>query len=190
MAVRGGDKFRAHLERIRSQLAQAQKLKVGYLDTAKYPDGTYVAQVAYWMEYGAKIDVAEHTQTIYRSIRKDGSFNKQGRFVKGKYSNFASDHIVPAHTIVIPPRPSFRKMIDDNKSDWGKVMAEQLRITNFDVNKSLKRLGIAIEGQLKSSVKAFSDPPNAKSTIRKKGFDKPLVDTGTMWRSVSSVVED
>ena len=70
-------------------------LRVGFLETAKYDnaegEALPVAQVAYWNEYGATINVPARKQTIYRSLNeKTGNFNRNGKFVKRDKSNFAS----------------------------------------------------------------------------------------------------
>jgi len=48
----GGDKLTAHLAGIAERLGDGKVLRVGFLEGETYPDGTNVAQVAYWNEYG------------------------------------------------------------------------------------------------------------------------------------------
>jgi len=48
----GGDKLEAYLKGVERKLSEGKELRVGFLETAKYPDGTPVAQVAFWDEYG------------------------------------------------------------------------------------------------------------------------------------------
>lgn len=50
--MRGGKKMRERLERIKGDLAEKSQVHVGFLAGATYPDGTSVAQVAFWNEYG------------------------------------------------------------------------------------------------------------------------------------------
>ncbi|MDN5158227.1 hypothetical protein LVK59_28730, partial [Escherichia coli] len=38
---------------------------------------------------------------------------------------------------------------------------------------------------IKESIRAFESPPLSPITIARKGFDKPLIDTGDMQKSVS-----
>ena len=45
-------------------------------------------------------------------------------------------------------------------------------------------MGQGISGQLKQSIVDTNEPPLAASTIARKGFAKPLVDTGHMLQSV------
>lgn len=92
-------------------------------------------------------------------------------------------------TPTIPPRPFFRSMISAKKSEWGPALALQLRRTNLDVEKSLRRVGEGIKGQLQQSILDTNSPPLAESTIKAKGFDKPLIDTAVMLRSADYRVD-
>jgi hypothetical protein len=50
----GGARLQAVLRDRAAKIAKGQTLRVGFLETATYPDGTNVAQVAFWNEYGTK----------------------------------------------------------------------------------------------------------------------------------------
>lgn len=89
----------------------------------------------------------------------------------------------------IPPRPFFRNMIADKSPEWPDAIAGLLQSTNYDVNKTLALTGEAIAGQLKQSIIDLVDPPLVPATIARKGFDKPLIDTGTLLNSVDYEVE-
>ena len=84
-----------------------------------------------------------------------------------------------------PPRPFFRTMVEEKKDGWGRSMANILKANGYDVNNALQLMGQGIKGQLQHSINEFTDPPLADSTIKAKGFDKPLVDTGDMLRGVA-----
>lgn len=51
--IEGGDKFAPFLKELAKNLESGASLKVGFLENAKYPDGTQVAMVAAIQEYGA-----------------------------------------------------------------------------------------------------------------------------------------
>ena len=72
----------------------------------------------------------------------------------------------------IPPRPFFRKAISDNQNVLPKLIGKLLK--NNDSETALKLACEHMVDELKQSVMTWSDPPNAKSTIRKKGFNAPL----------------
>lgn len=90
----------------------------------------------------------------------------------------------------IPPRPFFRKTIAENSPDWGKQAAQLLKSNNYDVDITLNKLGEHIKGQVTEAILTYEDPPNAPSTIKKKGFNAPLRDTGTMSKLISYEVGD
>ena len=46
-------------------------------------------------------------------------------------------------------------------------------------------MGAEIVGQVQDSIDELMDPPLALSTIAKKGFEKPLVDSGLMRNTVT-----
>jgi hypothetical protein len=89
-----------------------------------------------------------------------------------------------------PPRPFFRRMIADKKSTWGKAVALQLKATNYDVPKTLERMGQGIKGQLQTSIRDLIDPPLSPVTIARKGFSKPLIESGTMLNAVDYRVDN
>lgn len=165
------------------------ELRAGVLEGSTYDDGTSVAQVAYMQEFGASINQAERTGTVYRSIRKDGTFNKNGRFVKAKNSNFATEHNIPAHTINIPPRPFFRTVIANGKTTWSAILAKGIE-NRGSVRGGMEYLGGAIVEELHTSVMTWTSPPNAASTVAKKGSNSPLRDSMRLSRSFSYEVSD
>lgn len=130
-------------EKIAARLAQIARgmdasVEVGFLEGATYEDGTPVAAVANWNEFG---------------------------------------------TSTAPPRPFFRNMIAKESPSWGGKIAKLAVATGNDGVKILELMGEDIEGALKQSINDFTDPGNAESTIARKGFDKPLIDTSHMVNS-------
>jgi len=167
-------------------------VKVGFMSGAVYPDsGIPIAAVAFWNEYGNTIEVPEHETKVYHSFNfKTNEYNKGGKFVKKSKANFESTHLVPAHTINIPSRPFFRTMIANKNGEWPNLFAQYLKTNNMDVILSLKELGERIRDDLVESINEWQAPPNAPSTIAKKGFNKPLIETSDMKNSVISQVEN
>ena len=91
----------------------------------------------------------------------------------------------------IPPRPFFRNMIANKSHEWPDALRGFLQATDYDGRRSLELLGEGIAGQLRQSIVDTNLPPLAPATIQRKGFDKPLVDTGHMLNSVNKeVVEE
>lgn len=84
----------------------------------------------------------------------------------------------------IPPRPFFREMIAVKKDSWPAAIEQNLIATGYDVERTLALVGEGIAGQLKQSIVDFDGVPLKPATIRRKGSDKQLVDTGHMLASV------
>jgi hypothetical protein len=184
------------LDEIASRVAGARTLKIGFLGGATYPDGTSVPMVAATNEFGGRIEREPSDpdegggQTIYRRVNKAGTaFLNNGKFVKAAKSNFASTHYVGAYVITIPPRPFFRIMIAEQSPKWGEMAASIMKKNGNDIDATLDIMGQEIQGRLKESINKLVAPPLAQSTIRKKGFDKPLIETALMLNSISYTVE-
>lgn len=89
---------------------------------------------------------------------------------------------------VQPPRPYFRNMIAANKREWPDAIAGLLKANDYDADRALDQAGAAIAGQLRQSIVNLWEPPLAPSTIRRKGFDKPLIDTSMLLNSIDHEV--
>lgn len=101
---------------------------------------------------------------------------------------FWNEFGVPGHNQ--PARPFFRGMIEKESPSWPKEIAEAARTTNYDGKKVLELMGQEIAGKLTESINDFSGAPLSPSTVAKKGFDKQLVDTGLMVKSVTFKVKE
>ncbi len=91
-------------------------------------------------------------------------------------------------TINAPARPFFRTMIATKSGGWPEMISKALQHSEFNSQKALGLVGLAIEDELRQSITEWQDPPNAPATIKYKGFNKPLTHTGHMKDSVSSEV--
>ncbi len=186
----GGAGLARALEQISRNVAKGAAVKVGFLEGSTTTDGESLPMIAATLEFGATIKRQASSVTVYRKLNKSKTgFAKKGRFVKRKNADFSSEHQVGEYTITIPARPYFRNMIAKNSPNWPARIAAALRAGNYDGAVALKSVGQSIKDDLQQSIRATDSPPNAKSTIRKKGFNKPLIDTGHMLRSVSYEVK-
>jgi len=179
------------LDALAGKLEGIRTLKVGFLRGGTYPDGTSLPMVAAANEFGGTIEREPSDpdegggQTIYRKVNKAGTeFLRGGRFVKQKESNFASTHYVGAYVIKRPPRPFFRNMIAAQAPKWGKLAAAILKRNDMDVDAMLETMGQEIVGRLQESINTLMEPPLAASTIARKGFDKPLIETSLMVKHI------
>lgn len=185
--LHGGDKLQQYLDRLFARVSSAQAVKVGFLEGATYPDGTSVPMVASVQEFGGSMQIPARTQELNFKVNANTG---KSRFAKADKANFAQTVTIPAHTVTIPARPFFRTMLDQKASGWGAQAGKALKSADFNAKVALGRMGELIQGQLQGSIRDFTNPALAPSTIRAKGFDKPLIDTGVMLRSVDYEVKD
>jgi hypothetical protein len=132
----------ANVERKLKEIAarMSGSVEVGFLENATYPDGTPVAAVAFWNEFG------------------NGS---------------------------APPRPFFRGMIANESPSWPAKVAALAKSNHDDGAKVLALMGEDIQGALIQSINDFTTPELAESTKKRKGFDKPLIDSSHMVNSTN-----
>jgi hypothetical protein len=79
-------------------------------------------------------------------------------------------------------------MIWLGKEHWGQDLSGVLKHTEYDAARALKIMGEAMKGELQESIRANVYAPLAKSTIRNKGNDQQLIESGDMWNAVDSEV--
>ena len=119
-------------------------VRVGVLENATYPDGTPVAMVAFWNEYGTRTS---------------------------------------------PVRAFFRTTVSEQKKNWVLSVQNLMKMHN-NPKQVMGLIGVHMQEQIVQSINTWSDPPNSAYTIAKKGFDKPLVETALLMRSIKSEVGD
>jgi len=178
---KGGDALMARLKEIADKAGKGGTLRTGFLENATYPDGTPVALVAAAHEFGAEIDHPGGTRYV---IGKDG----MARFVPNDFVGPVSGVTAP-HRINLPMRSFFRTMIAEKSAGWGKALGAVAVANDYDIDKALGQMGEGLKGQLQASIQKLDSPPLKASTVSKKGFAKPLVDTGHMMNSVDYEVD-
>lgn len=103
-------------------------------------------------------------------------------------------------TETIPPRPAFRIGLERSVTKNKKLIDAALKnITNHlltgrkdsiqrQLTQALTQIGKSAKKETKDIIKQGSMTPNAPLTIRKKGFDHPLWETGLLYESVEYLV--
>jgi len=140
-------------------------------------------------EFGATIKHKGGTSFGFKT-KKDAIKGKVRFLKKGK--GFMELGKTSAHEIKIPARPYIRGTID-SKRDEINEMSDFLsnQIINGDITKhqALTTLGQFIEGEIKKYMVNLRTPPNAKSTVRKKGSNNPLIDKGFLIGAIRYAVK-
>lgn len=88
-----------------------------------------------------------------------------------------------------PPRPFFRRMIAVESGGWAGKMG-RLAASKRSGRDILAVMGEDVKGGLQESITTLTEPALSPETVARKGFSKPLIDTGLMLRSVTYEVED
>jgi hypothetical protein len=162
--VIGGKKMTLALASLEKKITNAGVLRVGFLEGSRYPPRT------------------------------------NARFLKAVGSN-ATPKLQPPLPIAqaafwnefgtahAPARPFFRDTIAKQSKVWADVLAAALKQTDYDGQAALAILGEDMVGDVQRAIATWSAPPNSEFTIKVKGFDKPLVDSGDMQDAVAFEVK-
>lgn len=94
-------------------------------------------------------------------------------------------------TVHSPARPFLRDSVDSNANRINmflKSMKKEI-VKGGSAEDILKKIGTFQKGLIQKEIVNGSFEPNSEDTIRKKGSDKPLIDTGRMRQSVNFVIQ-
>lgn len=84
----------------------------------------------------------------------------------------------------IPPRPFMQMTAEENRELWASHVQSQLA-EGKTANEALKSVGLLMAKAIGLNIKSgWKWQANAKSTVRRKGFNRPLVETGRMFTMV------
>ena len=95
-------------------------------------------------------------------------------------------------TVHIPSRPFLRDSVDAH----GDEINSFLQSTKSNLLKggsaeiALKRIGVFQKGLIQKEIRDGDFVPNSPATIKKKGSDRPLIDTGRMRQSINYVIQE
>lgn len=91
----------------------------------------------------------------------------------------------------IPERSTLRAEVDENRSTYAAELtaAVDAALGGADIDAELSAVGERAVGRVQTRMTRLSNPPNAPSTIAKKGTDNPLIYTGDLRRRLSYELE-
>lgn len=93
----------------------------------------------------------------------------------------------------IPARPFMRPAVAQYGPEWVRLIgdaAKAVLLGQVSARAALEMVALKAAGDVGKSITAVSSPPLAPATVKRKGFAKPLVETGQMLQSVTGKVED
>lgn len=146
------------------------------------------------------INNAELTYIHTHGIRTVTAQRRMGAMMKNRNLNYKQALALYMHSkgsslFAVPPRPIIEPAIEANK----KVIEAELKLAavaalagdSAATERHLRLAGMTAQNVVRAW---FTDPrnhwpPNAPSTIKRKGSDKPLIDTGQLRKAMTYVVE-
>jgi len=93
----------------------------------------------------------------------------------------------------IPARPFLAPAVENGAPEYrrlAEVMLPKVMSGEMEMQTLLAQMGQLAEGHVKQQITDLRTPPNAQSTIDKKGSDNPLIDTGALRQSIRYVIDD
>lgn len=92
----------------------------------------------------------------------------------------------------IPPRPFMRPTIEAQRQSWTNTLQRgAARVLNGDMEAEqvLGQFGMLAAGNVRETIQSITEPKLSPKTVKRKGFEKPLVDSGLMLQTLTSKVE-
>lgn len=92
----------------------------------------------------------------------------------------------------VPERSFLRATIDQHRAEYARELevAVERMIDGAPPALAYGRLGLRAVADVQARIRAHIPPPNAPSTIRRKGSSTPLIDTGRLIQSIDYTIED
>lgn len=91
----------------------------------------------------------------------------------------------------IPPRPFMRTTVDDKESDWSDIIARAAKAVmrgDETIESALEKVGIQAAGDIRKTISSITSPALSAATIKKKGSEKPLIESGILLNSITHKV--
>ena len=88
----------------------------------------------------------------------------------------------------IPSRPFLRRTLSENQGKYIELFATLLN-QGLSIGQIYEKIALVAQGDVQVNIVKGDWVANAKSTIKKKGSSKPLIDTGKMRQSVKGIVK-
>ena len=135
-------------------------------------------------EFGAEIKHPGGTSYGYAS--KAAADRDEVRFLK-RGAGYMELGVTQAHTIDIPARPWLEPGVASATPEVLLTIQDGME-AGQSMDQILEAVGVVAAGKVKVYMTELKTPPNAASTIRKKGSSNPLIDSGAMRQSVTHQV--
>ncbi|CAM0028783.1 tail completion or Neck1 protein [Vibrio phage K121] len=128
-----------------------------------------------------EIEKIAKDKTVLVGIHEDAGSTDNGELTMaqlGAVLHFGNQHI--------PARPWLDVGVRSGSADYLDVIESN----NEDMDNALNMIGLIAVGKVQQYMTELQDPPNAPSTVKKKGSSNPLIDTGALRQSVTYSIID
>lgn len=139
------------------------------------------AQLGAINEFGADID--HPGGTSFGFATKAAADRNEVRFLK-KGAGFIELGATGPHKITIPARPWLSPGVQSGNEEYLQIIIDAVK-KNKSMDLALKRVGVVAVSKVQLFMTELKTPPNAPSTIKKKGSSNPLIDSGALRQSVT-----
>jgi len=187
VTVTGAQKAQADLAKALERLIPDQFVTVGIHEDAGNHESEDItnAQLGAMLHFGAEID--HPGGTSFGFATKEAAERGEVRFLKSG-QGFEELGVTGPHKIPIPARP----WLDVGVASGGKDYLQIIEAGFSNDEKSvdiLNRVGVIAVAKVQQFMTELKSPPNAPSTIKKKGSSNPLIDSGALRQSITSKIE-
>lgn len=150
------------------------------------------------------IDMQDLLSRLENKVAKVGWYEKQ-KYPNGQFvAAIAAQNEKSNPNKNIPARPFMRPTIIAETNNWMRLVeqgAKQILKGNYNTTDVLDLLGQKAAGDIRETISKVFEPPLATATIKARlakrknktqvgNLDKPLIDTGYMFATLNSTVED
>lgn len=86
----------------------------------------------------------------------------------------------------VPQRSFLRSTADENQRKYGDLLAKAVveTVDGKPLRQAFGKVGEVAVGDVQQKIRNLATPPNAPSTIKKKGSSNPLIDSGRLRQSI------
>ena len=139
-----------------------------------------------YKKFKSKIDASNDLEVAI-GIHEDAGFNEEGADILeyAIWNHYGTKHI--------PKRP-FVDLAADRNNNWQKYVDEALgNVTdnNTSLRVEAEKVGAIAVKDMKDIIENKEvPPPNKPSTIKKKGFDHPLIETGALLSKIKYKIDE
>ena len=183
VTVTGADKAFEEINKALQKFMTEKVVTVGIHEDENARDsGTITnAQLGAVHEFGADID--HPGGTSYGYATKADAEKGRVKFLKTG-SGFMELGVTQAHKIKIPARPWLKPGVNAGNLEYVNII-EKGAASGEPIDMTLNRVGVVAVAHVQKYMTELRTPPNAPSTIKKKGSSNPLIDSGSLRASVT-----